>query len=165
MEGLCSAFPNAVLLESFRRAGSFTARNRHIGHENIYRVVRSIANKLLIEAHKIGKHRQYSGMGLAQATPTTAPITKTATEEDISELQTIFATEVGDKTIDTFTLRPEEAAALLAQRSLSELQGLCEAVGNWVWIDRTQSLMFHDQDSIVTELFRRARVPVPEVAQ
>lgn len=92
-------------------------------------------------------------------------LAKTATEDDINELQRIFSVEVGDKTLETFTLHPEEAAALLAQRSLSELTGTCETVGRWVWSERIDKLQFHDQDTIVAELFHRARVPQPEQVQ
>lgn len=84
------------------------------------------------------------------------------TEDDIYALRECFQRECGDKSLETFTLRAEEAAVLLSRHNLSKLKGICEAVGNYVWTQRTDKLRFMSQNDIVNELFKRARVPLPQ---
>jgi hypothetical protein len=156
---LANSFPSTVLLEAFTRAGTYTKQHPHAERAVILKVLHSIASRLLSESHARGKHTNFSGM----ASQTQSVQHHNTKENDVEELQRIFATEVGGKTLETFTLHAYECEALLAERSLNELSALCGTTGNWVWAERTDRLHFHDQDTVVAELFKRARIPQPQM--
>jgi hypothetical protein len=164
MSDLCDAYPATVLLEAATRCSSVVRNNPTLNRMEMMNVLRNLSERLLMQSHAIGKHLMFKGTGTTVcSTPKKSAPKVSITEEDISELQRIFQCEIGDKTLETFTLHPEECTALLAKHLLSELSGTCETVGRWVWEERTKNLRFHDQNTVVDELFRRARVPQPEV--
>lgn len=163
MYALTEQYPTGVILEAMTRTASVMKKDPTLDHSRVLRAVQNIAERVL-KQNAMGKnmHRKVQGT-VEPPAPNVSTLKHETTEEDITELQRIFAYEIGDKTLETFTLHPEECTALLAKKSLSDLTGLCQAVGNWVWESRTKSLRFHDQNTVVDELFRRARVPQPEV--
>jgi hypothetical protein len=162
MSHLARGFPIAVLLQAMTNMRGVLRHNTNLSHDKLMRALQNVAERLLCEGQDKGLYKNFSGE--AHTKPAPAPvIMHTTTEEETVELQRVFQELVGDLTLESFTLRPEEAAALLAQRSLSELHAVCEAVGNWVQTERTDKLRFHNQDIIVDELFRRARVAPVEV--
>ena len=156
-DSLASSFPSTVLLEAFRRAGSFTKQHPNAERALVLKALQSIAVRLLNEAHACGKHANFSG--IAQQTQNVRPA---PTDEDIYDVQRDFQESVTAHMLDSqWTLHEFEAAALLANHSVPDLRRLFDRVGKWVLQQRTQQLIFHDQDSVIAETFKIAHTPQP----
>ena len=154
-DSLANSFPSMVLLEGFRRAGSYTKQHPHAERAVILKVLHSVASRLLNESHARGKHTNFSGV----ASP--AP-----TEEDIYDVQREFQeTVTAHMLVSQWTLHEFEATALLANHSVPDLRRLFDRIGKWVLQQRTQQLIFHDQDSVTAETFRIAQTPQPMEGQ
>ncbi len=160
-DSLAHSFPSTALLEAFRRAGSYTKQHPHAEREVIFRALKNIAKCLLDEAHARGKHMNFSG--IAQQTQNVRTASCPApTEEDIYDVQREFQESVTAHMLDSqWTLHEFEAAALLANHSVPDLRRLFDRIGKWVLQQRTQQLIFHDQDSVIAETFKIAHTPQP----
>jgi len=164
---LANCFPSTVLLEAFTRVGTYTKQHAHAERAVILKVLHSIASRLLNESHARGKHMNFSEM--ASQTQNVRPASCPApTEQDINEVQRDFQESVSAYMLDSqWTLHEFEAAALLADHSVLDLRRLFDRVGKWVQQQRTQRLIFHDQDSVAAETFKIAHTaqPTAEVRQ
>jgi hypothetical protein len=158
---LANSFPSTVLLEAFRRAGSYTKQHPHTEREVIFRVLKNIAKCLLDDAHARGKHTNF--IGTASQTHDVRPASCPApTDEDIYDVQREFQESVTAHMLDSqWTLYEFEAAALLANHSVPDLRRLFDRIGKWVLQQRTKQLIFHDQDSVTAETFKIAHTSQP----
>ena len=164
MFDLAEKYKTPVILESMRRTASVIKKHPELDHHRVLRAVQNIADRLLTE-NPASATKDMHSEERGNVDPKATMPTHETTDEQVIELQRIFSQEVGDKTLETFTVYPEEASALLAKRSLNELSAICQALGNWTWDERTSNLRFHDQNTLVEALFKRARVPMPDVVQ
>ena len=164
-ESLVNSFPSTVLLEGFRRAGSYTKQHPHAERAVILKVLHSLASRLLNESHARGKYINFSG--IAPQTHDVRPASSPApTDEDIYDVQREFQESVTAHMLDSrWTLHEFEAAALLANHSVPDLRRLFDRVGKWVLQQRTQELIFHDQDSVTAETFKIAHTAQPMEGQ
>jgi hypothetical protein len=158
---LAECFPSTVLLEAFTRAGSFTKQHPCAEREVIFRALRNIAKCLLDDAHARGKCTNISGT-VSQTQDVRPASCQAPTEEDIYDVQREFQETVTAHMLDSqWTLHDFEAAALLANHSVPNLRRLFDRIGKWVLQERTQNLVFLDQDAVTAETFKLAHTPQP----